>query len=365
MDPGELGLDRDAVRRIQDHVSEGVRNGLIPSAQLAVARHGRLAINDAYGDVTLDQRYVLQSAGRPVIAAIIWQLIDAELVRLDQPIAELIPDFGANGKTGVTLEHVLTHTAGFPFAPLGYPKMLDREKRLESFAKWRLDYEPGDRLQFHLTSAAWIIAELIERQTGMSIAAYLRKQISDPFGLTLELGVSVNRQDTIAPMTVTDRTSDDQVVDPWGPWYLDNPGILAAGEPSHSMVGTAADLALFYQAVALSGAWSDSILDEATRIRLTQVPEGEQLYGGSPIPVSMGLFVTVSGTTGGNWMPTAGSPRTWGHGGAAYQLGFLDPDSGISMACLSNGYPLSGYDYSPRGVTYLTQLANLAASLGE
>ena len=29
---------------------------------------------------------------------------------------------------------VLTHTAGFPFAPLGYPKMLDRQKRLEAFA---------------------------------------------------------------------------------------------------------------------------------------------------------------------------------------------------------------------------------------
>jgi CubicO group peptidase (beta-lactamase class C family) len=164
-------------------------------------------------------------------------------------------------------------------------------------------------------------------------------------------------------MTATDRTSDDQEVDPWGPWYVGRPEVLAAGEPSHSLVGTASDLALHYQAVASSGLWSREVVAEATRVRLTATPEGQQLYGGSATPVNMGLFVTVSGETGGNWMPTVGSPRTWGHGGAAYQLGFHDPETGISMACLTNGYPLSGYDYGRSGVAYLTNLANLAASL--
>ena len=62
---------------------------------------------------------------------------------LDERVADVIGEFGTNGKDVVTLEQVLTHTAGFPFAPLGYPKMLDRQTRLEAFGRWRLDFEPG------------------------------------------------------------------------------------------------------------------------------------------------------------------------------------------------------------------------------
>ena len=92
--------------------------------------------------------------------------------------ATSIPEFATNGKDVVTVEQVLTHTAGFPFAPLGYPKMLDRSQRLEAFARWRLDWEPGSRLQFHLTGAAWVIAELVERRTGLPFADYLRTRSS-------------------------------------------------------------------------------------------------------------------------------------------------------------------------------------------
>ncbi|MCW2749110.1 MAG: hypothetical protein JWR83_220 [Aeromicrobium sp.] len=356
-------VDDAAVERLSDHVRSAVDSGLIPGAQVAVAAEGRLVLNEAYGDLTTTIRCVLQSTGRPVVAAVVWQLLDRGLVRLDELVADIIPEFDSNGKNAVTVEHILTHRAGFPFAPLGYPKMLDRHDRLAAFGRWKLDYEPGTRLQFHLTSAAWVIAEIVERRAGMPIGEYISSQFSDPLDLTLQLGVPVEDQGSVAAMMVTDRVSDDQEVDPWGPWYLSRPEVLAAGEPSHSLVGSAADLALFYQAANGGLICSEETLAEATRIRFTEVPAGEQLYGGSEIPVSMGLFVTVAGAHGGNWMPTAGSPRTWGHGGAAYQLAFIDPETGISMACLSNGYPLSGYDYSDRGLNYLTTLANLGASL--
>lgn len=362
--PELLGISAERLDVLARFVGARIAEGLLPSAQLAVARHGRLAHFESFGDTDEKRRYVLQSAGRPILASLVWQLLGEGRLRLDERVAEVIPEFGANGKDAVTVEHVLTHTAGFPFAPLGYPKMLDRSERLAAFGKWRLDYEPGTRLQFHLTSAAWVIAEIIERRTGLTVPEYLRTRVAAPLGLTLELGVSVDDQAaTVAPMTVTDRVNDDQQVDPWGPWYLARPEVLAGGEPSHSMVGTAADVAMHYQAVRHSGLWDQRIVEDATRIRLTMTPHGDQLYGGSTTPVNMGLFVTVSGESGGNWMPTLGSPRTWGHGGAAYQLGFFDPDSGISVACLSNGYPLLGYDYSRRGVAYLVNLANLAADL--
>jgi CubicO group peptidase (beta-lactamase class C family) len=264
----------------------------------------------------------------------------------------------------VTTHQLLTHTAGFPFAPLGYPKMLHRADRLEAMAKWRLTFEPGTRLQFHLTSAAWVIAELVERRTGMPFADYLRTEIVEPLGLGFLLPVPADRYDDVvtAPVAI-DRTSDDQQVDPWGPWYLANPDVLAGGEPSHSIVGSAADVALLFQAFMHSGLWTAEAVAEGTRIHVSMPPAGDQLYGGSSRPTNMGLFVTISGDDSGNWMPSTGSAGTFGNGGAPCQLGYLDPETGVSFAFLTNGYPMAGYDYSRLGTNRTINLANLGNDL--
>jgi len=259
---------------------------------------------------------------------------------------------------------VLTHSAGFPFAPLGYPKMLDRATRLEAFARWRLDWPPGTRLQFHLTSAAWIIAELVERRTGRAFADYLRTEIVEPLGLGLVLPLAVDRyHEVLAEPVAVDRVSDDQEVDPWGPWYLANPDVLAGGEPSHSIVGSAADLVMLFQALFHSGLWDEATVADAIRVRRSEPPFGEQLYGGSESVANVGLFCMVVGSVGGNFTPRTGSARTFGHTGAPCQMAFMDPDAGTSFAFLTNGYPLSGYDYSVQGVNLSINIANLGNDL--
>jgi CubicO group peptidase (beta-lactamase class C family) len=341
-----------------------VDDGPLPSAQVAVARNGTLVAFETYGAATPSSRYILQSVGRTIVAATVWKLLGEGLLGLDERVGDIIPEFATNCKEVVTVEHVLTHTAGFPFAPLGYPKMLDRAQRLAAFSKWRLDWEPGSRLQFHLTGAAWILAEIVERRTGLPFAEYLRVEILSPLGLGIMLPVPASRYtDVLAVPVAIDRTSDDQEVDPWGPWYLANPEVLAAGEPSHSIAATAADVALFFQALRHSGLWDEGTLDDASRVRISQQPYGDQLYGGSDEIANLGLFVMVSGEVGGTWTPRTGSPRTFGNGGAPCQLAFMDPETGVSFAFLTNGYPLLGYDYSRTGVNRIINIANLGNDL--
>lgn len=356
--PARLDL---LLRRVRLEVDEGT----LPSAQVAVASDGELVASETFGRSTPSTRYILQSVGRTIVAAAVWKLIGEGLLDVDERVAEIVPEFATNGKDIVTVEQVLTHTAGFPFAPLGYPKMKDRASRLEAFAKWRLTYEPGTQLQWHLTSAAWVIAEVIERRTGLPFADYLRREIVEPLGLSIELGVPVARQaGTVAMPEATDRERDDQEVDPWGPWYLADPEVLAAGEPSHSTVATAADVALFFQALFHSGLWSPEAVAEGTRSRVRMVPEGEEIYGGRATPAEVGLFVTVAGDDGSaTFLPSVGSPATFGHGGAPCQVSFMDPEVGVSFAFLTNGYPLSGYDYSRSGRARIANIANLAADL--
>ncbi len=358
------GLDPRRLAIFLERVRLEVEDGPLPSAQVAVAQGGRLVAFETYGDATPEKRYILQSVGRSAVAAVVWKLMSDGLLDTDERVGDIIPEFATNGKDVVTVHQVLTHTAGFPFAPLGYPKMLDRDRRLEAFSRWRLDWEPGTRFQFHLTGAAWVIAELVERRTGLTFADYLRTSVVEPLGLGLMLPVPADQfEDVLAVPVAIDRTSDDQEVDPWGPWYLVNPEVLAAGEPSHSIAATAADVALLFQALYHSGLWKPSVLAEASRIHVSDKPCGEKIYGGSDEIANMSLFCSVSGQIGGPWTPRTGSPATFGNGGAPCQLGFIDPATGVSFALLTNGYPLAGYDYSPQGRNRTINIGNLGNDL--
>ena len=362
--PEEVGVDPVRLELFLRRARLEVEQGNVPSAQVAVAAQGRLVAFETYGDADNRSKYILQSVGRTIVAATVWKLISDGQLDITQRVGEIIPEFATNGKEAVTIEQVLTHTAGFPFAPLGYPKMLNRATRLESMAKWRLDWEPGSRLQFHLTAAAWVIAELIERQTGLSFHDFLRNQIVEPLGLGIVCPLPKDQyHHVLAVPTATDRTSDDQEVDPWGPWYLANPEVLAGGEPSHSIVAGAADVAMLSQALYHSGLWDTAIVDDAIRPRVSQPPWGERIYGGSPAIANVGLFCMLVGDVGGDWTPRVGSPRTFGSGGAPIQLGFMDPDAGTSFAFLTNGYPMAGYDHGPHGVKAKANLGNLGNDL--
>ncbi|WP_433632463.1 serine hydrolase domain-containing protein [Nocardia sp. CA-120079] len=356
----EVGVDPYRLDVLLRRIRLEVEHGALPSAQVAVARNGRLVANETWGAGA--PRYLLQSVGRTIVASAIWKLVGDGKLDVAEHVADIIPEFGSNGKEVVTLAHMLTHTAGLAFAPLGFPKMTDRDARLAAFAKWRLDGTPGEVLQYHLTSTAWIIAEVVERRSGLCLADYLRREIAEPLGLDFALGLTEEEQiATVAPMVCTDGDGSD--VDPWGPWFFRDRRVVAAGEPAHSVCAGAADVALHYQALLHSPLWSREIIAEATRPQVTAVPAGDKLYGGGVKPASVGLFVNVRGDNPDGWMPATGSPATFGHAGSAYQIGFCDPESGVSFCVLSNGYPQTGYDLTPRGSSMLINWSNLAADL--
>lgn len=339
-----------------------VEDGALPSAQVAVHVDGEEYVSETFGAAKPSTRYVLQSTGRSIVAGVLWKLISDGLLDTSRPVASYIPEFGTNGKDSVTVEQVVTHVGGFPLAPLGYPAMLDREERLKAFAKWRLTYPPGTELQFHLTSAAWVIAELCERLTGLPIGHYLRSTLTGPLGLdTIEIGPPVEHQHDVAPFVQTDGGTEGDVY-PWGPWYLARPEILAAGEPSHSTVATASDLAGWYQALMSSPLWRRDVVEDALRIRVTLPVTGER-GGTASVPGNVGLFILLAGDDGlsHGFLPTATGPRTFGHGGAPCQIGFADPDTGLSFAFLTNGYPSTGYEQSRLGQNRIINIGNLAA----
>ena len=344
-------LDREAMDALVTRARREIDSGLLPSCQFAIAQHGEVVLEVTLGDATPDTRYVIFSCTKALIASAIWLLMGDDRLDPSAPVAEVIPEFGANGKSGVLIEQLLVHTGGFPRAPLGPPDWYTREARLARFERWRLTFEPGTRFEYHPTSAHWVLAELIERQSGTDYRAFIRDRILDPLGLTrLALGVPEERQSDVAPLSGRGEvaTPDEleaaigvrelPITEVTEPVLLgfNLPANRALGVPGGGGVSTAADLALFYQALLddPGEVWARDVRLDAIGAIRNRFPDER----GVPANRSLGLVVAGDdGQSAGRGMGHTVSPAAFGHNGAGGQIAWADPATGLSFVYLTNG----------------------------
>ncbi len=368
----EIGADLVARARRE------VDAGLLPSCQLALARDGEVILDVTLGDPGLagpvdDSRYVMFSCTKALTAGAMWLLLADGSLKLDSRVADLVPEFATNGKEVVTVEQLLTHTSGFPTAPLGPPDWASREKRLERFAGWRLNWEPGTRFEYHPTAAHWVMAELIERVTGTDYRDVINGRVLDPLGLhRLRVGVPPEDQaDAARPVPVGERPTPEELQAALGIAELDlgevtdqtlvmlsQPENLAVGVPGGGGVGPARELALYYQALLHNpgGLWDPEWLADATgRIRCT-LPD--PMIG---VASNRSLGLVIAGDDGNavfrqNFGRTA-SPRTFGHAGAGGQIAWADPETGLSFVYFTNGLDANVIREGRRGVALSSRAA--------
>jgi CubicO group peptidase (beta-lactamase class C family) len=348
-------INANAFAALVDRAHREVDEGIVPSCQLAVAEKGKVVESTTLGDAMAgdDTRYVIFSCTKALVASTVWQLLAEGSIRLEDRVAEHIPEFGENGKDVVTIEHVLLHTSGFPRAPLGPPRWLTREGRVSAFAKWRLNWEPGTRFEYHPTSAHWVLAELIARADGVDHTEAIRRRVLEPLGLArLALGVPVDKQHDIAPLEHTGQVpTPEEFQSVLGVPGIDlgevteaalmafnEPDSLAVGVPGGGGVSTAADLALFYQALLHNPGelWDPKWLAIATSdVRNTFE---DAMAGGIKTNRTIGLVVAGGDGLGARrGFGHGNSPGTFGHDGAGGQLAWADPETGLSFAYLTNG----------------------------
>ena len=73
--PESVGVDPERLEALFARVAKEVDEGLLPSAQVAVARHGRIAGMRTFGAATDDTLYVVFSATKAITSAAAWLLI--------------------------------------------------------------------------------------------------------------------------------------------------------------------------------------------------------------------------------------------------------------------------------------------------
>src|SRR5207253_1695025 len=92
-------------------VAVGIARGWRPPRAEA-ARRGAPHADGAVVPVTPKTRFVVFSAGKPLVALAIALLEERGLLDVHAPIAELLPEFRRGGKERITTLDVLTHRGG-------------------------------------------------------------------------------------------------------------------------------------------------------------------------------------------------------------------------------------------------------------
>ncbi len=354
------GLDPTAVDELRVRIRQVVDEGVAPAAQFALARHGELLEFESFGLATDSTRFALFSCTKAWIAGVVWQLIGEGSLTPETRVVDLIPSFGSAGPSAgdvgrLTLAHVLTHTGGFPYAPLGPPAWSERATRLERMSRWRLDWEPGERFEYHASSAHWVAAEMIESVAGEDYRDVVRRRVTEPLGLTgFALGPPAGDLEDVAELVaVGEPPSAEVLVELFGSADLallgevtpdlllgfNDPRARDVGIPGGGGVGTAADLALLYQGFLHNpdDLWSPEVLRDGTGTIRCTLPDPMK---GVASNRTLGLVVAGDdGFAGLRGMGHTVSPRTFGHNGAAGQIAWADPESGLSF-----GFTISGVD---------------------
>jgi CubicO group peptidase (beta-lactamase class C family) len=336
----------------------------MPSCQFALARDGELIAFETVGAASSEDRYTIFSVTKALVAAAVWRLVGDGRLRYDEPVSRLIPGFEANGKGRITLDHLLLHTAGFPRAPMRPEEGATAEGRLARFASWRVDGEPGTATEYHVTSAHWVMAELIERAS----AEDFRSFVSGAAGRGLTLGPAdaldvVITGDTSSFGTVQRAPGDVFEVPEIGSDILlryNDPAVRAAGVPGAGATGTAAGVALFFQDLMHNPGerWDAGVLADATGVIRNALPDP---YTRVVANRSRGLV--IAGDDGYESLRGFGpgvSPRTFGSPGLGGQIAWADPATGVSFAYLTNGLDADLVRAFRRSIA----LSKLAASIG-
>ncbi len=340
--PEAAQMDPQALQRVESLFRDQIAQGVHPGAGLAVYRRGGLVL-DLYGGVadnrsgkpvTADTMFVLYSCTKPLTAACLHLLWERGQVAWDDRVAEHWPEFGRNGKDAVTVRHVLTHTAGFPDTPaeLSWDRWHDWDFVVETMENLTPLFQPGKIIAYHPRNFGWVIGELVRRIDGRPISQFLREEITAPLGMAdTYMGLPESLEHRVSRVHATDDCDRPSM-----PSTYNKPGVHQAVQPAGGGIAAARDLARFYAMMVAGGSLNGTrLFESATVAEVTGLQvEGMDHTGGLHVQRSLGLSL-ADRRMGARGQLTH---RTFGHAGAGTSIGWADPDLGLAVAYITNGF---------------------------
>jgi CubicO group peptidase (beta-lactamase class C family) len=222
----------------------------------------------------------------------------------------------------------------------------------------------------------WVLADIVAEIARQDFRAFVRERIARPLGLDdLFVGLPREANARVADIEhVGEEPSDEELAKlgiPRPPvtevtedalQRFNDPAVREVGVPGGGGIMSAADLALFYQALLSGRAPDGTVVWKPETLRLAREVRSGDLYDPlSRVRVNRGLGIIVAGSEGRNLrgFGHTGSPLMFGHNGAGGQLAWADPESGLSLGYVTSGMDRHFVRQGRRGVGISSRAANV------
>lgn len=335
------------------------------------------------GPVPVDENSLwrIYSMTKPVTGVAAMMLVDRGKLALDQPIADLLPAFAKMqvqvtpdgslndlrpAKTAITVRHLLTHTAGLGYSIVQKGPLLEAYRKngilpgkvsrlplpgidnspaapsltefADRLATLPLVYEPGTKWSYSVSLD--LLGRVIEVAAGKEFGAFLADEMFGPLGMTStwfqvpasEVGRLTTNYAPLGGALIPIDPAASSI-------YLDKPEFPFGGA---GLVSSAHDFDRFLTMLAGKGAiGSVRLMSEASAMLAMSnlLPSGADAKGSWVEGQGFGAGgrVTLPGNPGG--------PGTFGWGGAAGTLAFVNPLSGLRGAGYAQYMPPDALDF--------------------
>jgi len=120
----------------------------------------------------------------------------------DAPVAKYWPEFAANGKAGVKVSHLMSHSAGLSGwkEKLVTEDLYDWEKMTSLLAAQAPYWEPGTAPGYHALTQGYLVGEVVRRVTGKSLGTVFREEIAEPLGADFHIGLPASEDHRVAEL---------------------------------------------------------------------------------------------------------------------------------------------------------------------
>ena len=363
------GLDPAAIDRIWEAARHWYRAGMQPAIQLCLRYNGTVVLNRAIGHawgngpddpadadrvpVSTNTPFCVYSAAKAISTTVVHMLVERGAFSLDDRVCDYLPSYTGHGKERTTIRHVMTHSAGVPFATgprADVRRVNDSDYTRARLSEFKPIHRPGLVHIYHGVTWGPLVREIVSAATGRNIREILATEILDPLGFRwTNYGVAEADVPLVAPSYVTGkplpapiaaalRTALGGTMTQIIP-FSNTPVFLTSVVPSSSTVSTADELSRFAEILRRGGeldgvrVMRPDTLEAAVRPCRRLRPD--VATGLAPIRWGTGFMLGSKrfGPFG------ADAAAAFGHTGLTNVAIWADPARGLAAGLISSGKP--------------------------
>ncbi len=142
--------------------------------------------------ITGDSIFRIHSMTKMITSIAAMQLVEQGKAELTKDLSSILPEMSripimtkdgelVKATKPITLQHLLTHTAGFGYPNITYKQNSKFDQKKWEYADYPRQFESGTKFLYG-TNTDWV-GKLVEKISGITLEAYFKKHIFAPLGM--------------------------------------------------------------------------------------------------------------------------------------------------------------------------------------